>query len=401
MIGLIREAGQPLRNPMFNASTTMELIQRQTSLSANIVAFCRFLRQKGYTIGPQEEADALRALEVLAPFESPESLQLSLKATLARTLAQQMLFDEFYTQYWKELEKAVNSKPKEGAPEKKPAGHGQQPPKVQSIKNWLQGGQARETEEMATYSTHEVMGRKDFSTIHEDRLWEVTRLIHRIARSLALRQSRRRKPANRAIQLDLRRTLRLNMRRGGEILDLAYYEPAQRKQQIVLLCDVSKSMDLYSRFLIQFTYAFQNAYRRIETFVFSTSLNRVTSQLRQRDFGAALNELSDAVPGWSGGTKIGESLHEFCQAHASRLLNKRTIVIIMSDGWDTGNPELLSESMRTIKSKAAKVIWLNPLAGSAGYEPNTLGLQAAMPYIDVFAAAHNVESLRDLYRHLK
>ncbi|MCB9038643.1 MAG: VWA domain-containing protein [Lewinellaceae bacterium] len=377
------------------------MIQRQTSLSANIVAFCRFLRQKGYALGPQEEADALRALEALAPFDSPASFQLCLKAALARTLAQQMLFDELYTQYWRELEKAVNSKPKEGAPEKKPAGPGQQQPKVQSIKNWLQGSQSRETEEMATFSSHEMASRKDFSTFREDDLWEVTRLIHQIARSLALRQSRRRKRSSRSFQLDLRRTLRLNMRRGGEILDLAFYEPARNKQQIVLLCDVSKSMDLYSRFLIQFVYAFQNAYRRIETFVFSTSLYRVTGQLRQRDFATALGELTDAVPGWSGGTRIGESLDMFCRSYAGKLLNNRTIVIIMSDGWDTGNPELLAESMRSIHSKSAKVIWLNPLAGSASYEPNTLGLQAAMPFVDVFAAAHNAESLRDLYRHLR
>ena len=379
----------------------MELIQRQTNLSANIVAFCRFLRQKGYALGPQEEADALRALEALAPFDSQASFQLCLKAALARTLAQQMLFDELYTQYWRELEKAVNSKPKEGAPEKKPAGPGQQQPKVQSIKNWLQGSQSRETEEMAAFSSHEIASRKDFSTFREDDLWEVTRLIHQIARSLALRQSRRRKRSNCSFQLDLRRTLRLNMRRGGEILDLAFYEPARNKQQIVLLCDVSKSMDLYSRFLIQFVYAFQNACRRIETFVFSTSLYRVTGQLRQRDFATALDELAHAVPGWSGGTRIGESLDVFCRSYAGKLLNNRTIVIIMSDGWDTGNPELLAESMRTIHSKSAKVIWLNPLAGSAGYEPNTLGLQAALPFVDVFAAAHNAESLRDLYRHLR
>lgn len=380
----------------------MELIQRQASLSANIVAFCRFLRQKGYAIGPQEEADALRALEALAPFESPGALELCLKATLARTLPQQMLFDELYTQYWRELGKAVDSKVKEGAPEKKPGGgQRQQQPKVQSIKNWLQGGQSRETEEMAAYSTYEMVGRKDFSAFREDDLWEATRLIHCIARSLALRQSRRRKPSRRPMQLDLRRTLRLNMRRGGEILDLAHYEPARNKQQIVLLCDVSKSMDLYSRFLIQFVYAFQNAYRRIETFVFSTSLYRVTGRLRQRDFGSALNELAEAVPGWSGGTKIGGSLHEFCRDYAGKLLNNRTIVIIMSDGWDTGDAELLSESMRVIQSRSAKVIWLNPLAGSSGFEPNTQGMRAAMPYIDVFAPVHNVESLRELYRYLR
>lgn len=371
------------------------MITRKTSLSANIVSFCRFLRQKGFTIGPAEETDALLALEKLAPFHRSEAMQLCLKAALARTLAQQIQFDELYTQYWRELEKAVNSKrkdePNRAAPPKRKKN---QAPSLQSIKNWLQGNRQKEEIAMAAYSMQEVRSRKDFSAFNDEELWEVERLIHAIARALALKQSRRRKTVNRLAQLDLRRTLRLNMRRGGEILDLAYYDPARNRQQIVLICDVSKSMDLYSRFLIQFIYAFQNAYRRIETFVFSTSLHRVTQQLKQREFDLALRELSESVPGWSGGTKIGESLDTFVQKYAGKLLNKQSIVLIMSDGWDTGNTDLLADSMRKIQKKAAKVIWLNPLAGNPKYEPVVQGMQAAMPFIDVFAPAHNVESLR-------
>lgn len=377
-----------------------ELINRQTSLSANLVSFCRFLRQKGFTIGPAEETDALLALEKLAPFHSPEAMQLCLKATLARTRAQQLQFDELYTQYWRELEKAVNAKRKDAPDSRQKQKRKNQAPSIQSIRQWLHGNREEEETEMASYSVHEVASRRDFSTFSKDELWEVERLIHLIARSLALRESRRRKRINRLAQLDLRKTLRLNMRRGGEILDLAYYEPARHRQQIVLICDVSKSMELYSRFLIQFIYAFQNAYRRIETFVFSTRLYRVTAQLKQRDFAVALDELSQAVPGWSGGTKIGESLDSFVQNHASKMLNKQTVVLIMSDGWDTGDTELLAESMRKIQRKAAKVIWLNPLAGNPNYEPTVKGMQAAMPFIDIFAPAHNVESLRAVGRML-
>ena len=377
-------------------------IQRQTSLSANVVAFCRFLRQQGFTIGPAETADALRAVETLGSFRSSEALQLCLKATLPRTLPQIQQFDKLYAQYWQELEKALDSKVKQGEPRPRQAGQPGKTPSLEALKSWLYGGQPAEEEaSLATYSAHEVHSRKDFSSFGPEELPEVARLIRRLARSLARQFNRRRQKANRALQLDLRRTLRLNLRRGGEILDLAYYRPARNRQKIVLLCDVSKSMDLYSRFLVQFIYAFQNNYRRIETFVFSTSLHRVTSQLQQQDFRTMLDELATAMPGWSGGTRIGESLGEFRDKYARRLLNRRTIVIIMSDGWDTGAPEVLAEHTRAIQKQAGKLIWLNPLAGSSSYAPTTLGMKAALPYIDVLAPGYNVESLRQLSRHLR
>jgi uncharacterized protein with von Willebrand factor type A (vWA) domain len=147
-------------------------------------------------------------------------------------------------------------------------------------------------------------------------------------------------------------------------------------------------------------YAFQSNYRRIEAFAFSTQLYRVTPALRQRDFKSALEEVALQVSGWSGGTKIGGSLHQFYRQYGNRLLNRQTVVIIMSDGWDTGDIAQLENTMRRIQHKAAKVIWLNPLAGSARYEPKTQGMQAAMPYIDVFAPGHSVESLRQLYHRL-
>ncbi|WP_211356845.1 vWA domain-containing protein [Phaeodactylibacter luteus] len=380
------------------------LIKRQTTLTANVVAFCRFLRQKGYTVGPREEADALQALLAIAPFHSPEAMQLCLRAALARTYAQLHTFDELYTQYWRELDKAVDSKLKDGAPEpgqKQKPKRGAQEPSLMNIKNWLQGNTQQEEAEMAAYSAQEALSHKDFSVLAEAEMEEMRQLIARIARALARRESRRRKASPKPLQLDLRRTLRTNMRRGGELLELRYYKPARHKKQIVLLCDVSKSMDLYSRFLIQFMYGLQSAYQHIETFVFSTQLYRATAALRQRDFGQALSELSGRVPGWSGGTRIGESFHAFSNEHANRLLNKQTVVIIMSDGWDTGDTALLGESMKRIHQRAGKVIWLNPLAGSQAYEPETQGMQAAMPYIDVFAPGHNAESLKALQRQLR
>lgn len=382
-------------------ASTRELITRKTALSGNIIAFCRFLRQHSFGIGPSEEADALLALEIMAPFNDPETFQLTLRTTLCRTLSQQLKFDELYQHYWRELQKAVDSKVVDDEKSGKQASkNNQQQPALQALKNWLYGNhQSEEEQEMATYSPGATLGKKDFSAFTEDELQEVLRIVQILARSLALKPSRRKEKSKRG-QLDLRRTLRQNMRRGGEILDLAFVKPKQHRQKIVLICDVSRSMDLYSRFLIQFMYAFQTSFRRMETFVFSANLFRITNQLMQRDFKTALDKLSDEIPGWSGGTRIGESLDSFCQNYARKLLNKQTIVLILSDGWDTGDTDLLSDSMKIIQKKAAKVVWLNPLAGSPNYEPTVKGMQAALPYIDVFAAAHNVESLRKVVQML-
>lgn len=379
-----------------------ELITRKTSLSANLVGLCRYLRTHGYTIGPTEEADLLKTLQITAPFETPETLRMVIKAVLARTRSQQLDFDELYKTYWKEVEKAVNSKVAQGqgSATKNEGKPNPNKPTIESIKSWIQGNTSSETKETAAYSANVSTGHKDFSAFSEAELQEVFRLIHLIARTLALQESRRLKKDKRG-GLDLRRTLRLNLRRGGEILDLAFRKTQKQKQQIVLLCDVSKSMDLYSRFLVQFLYAFQNAYKKIETFVFSTSLHRVTSQVQQKEWKEAMEELALTVPGWSGGTRIGSSLYRFCELYANKLLNKRTVVLIMSDGWDTGDIELLEKSMQIIHKKAAKVIWLNPLAGNPNFKPTVKGMQTAMPYIDIFASAHNVDSLRSIARFLK
>ena len=377
-----------------------ELIIRKNSISENVVAFCRFLRQKGFLIGPAEEAEALQALEVLAPYEKPAFFQLCLRTTLVRSLKDLEKFDDLFTQYWRELDRAVNSKRKDQQ-EQRPKQKKQNQPSLNALKNWLYNKEAQETEEIAVYSANEVITKKDFSLIPEEDLWEVMQLIRLIAKTLASKLNRRYQKSKSTGQLDLYRTLRINLRRGGEIVELRKRKPKKNKQQIVLLCDVSKSMDLYSKFLIQFIYAFQNTYRRIETFVFSTNLSRVSQQLKEQDFHLALNRMADEVPGWSGGTNIGRSLNTFCEDYASKMLNNKTLVIILSDGWDTGETDLLELSMQTIHKRARKVLWLNPLAGNPNFSPSAKGMQAAMPYIDVFASAHNIDSLRTTARHLR
>lgn len=374
----------------------MELIGRKTEMSANIVAFCRFLREKGFVLGPREEADALAAMAI-TPVRDPERFRLTLRAVLPRSLKQQKLFDEMYPVYWRNLDRAVDSKVKDLAEEKDKASNKpkkQQAPSLQQIKDWLYGKPNEEEAELASYSPGEVLTYKDFSSFTEEDLEEVKKLIILVAKKLAAQFNRRFRTVPSSQNFDLRKTMRQNMRRGGEIVEMFFKQRKKRKVELVLLCDVSKSMDLYSRFLVQFIYAFQTVYKRIDTFVFSTSLHRISDQMQERTFYKALNKLSETVPGWSGGTQIGASLAEFVEDYGHKSLHKQSVVLIMSDGWDTGEPDVLAEAMKTIHKKAARVIWLNPLAGNPNYESTALGMSVAMPYIDVFASAHNIDSLR-------
>ena len=385
--------------------SNQNLQRRYTEMSAHLVAFCRYLREKDYNIGAKEEAEALEAIALIQAFEDPDQFQLCLQTVLAKSLRQQIDFAEHYNTYWNEISKAVDSKIKKSKEQKndKPSGKSQQQqaPSLQELKHWLYGNAQKDTEELASYSAGAIAERKDFSGFSEAGLKELEKLIHLLANTLANRYSRRFKKSKSSAQIDFRKTMRQNMRRGGEILHLAFRKKQKQKLRLVLLCDVSKSMDLYSRFLIQFLYAFQNNYRQVETFVFSTSLHRITHDLQKGEFKDILQQLSDTIPGWSGGTQIGNSLHTFVKDYAGKMLDHRSIVLIMSDGWDTGDIDVLEESMRKIYRKSGRVIWLNPLAGNPNYQPSVKGMEVALPFVDVFAPAHSVESLKEMIKQLK
>src|SRR3970040_1408681 len=220
------------------------------------------------------------------------------------------------------------------------------------------------------------------------------------ARRVAPVRARRMRAVHRAHLLARRRTVRHSLRRGGEIMELLRRRRRIQKTQVVLLCDVSGSMDLYSRFLVQFVFALQHAVSKVETFVFSTSLTRVTDALSDAELSRALDRVARTVPNWSGGTKIGHSLRQFLELYGRQLLGDRTVVIVISDGWDTGEVEALEAAMRELNRRSARVIWLNPLLGGTGYEPLCQGMRAALPHVDIFAPAHNLDRLLRLERHL-
>ena len=230
-------------------------------------------------------------------------------------------------------------------------------------------------------------------------LLRVQRLIMAMAREMATRISRRKKAGVKARVIDPGRTMRRSLRYGGEVMELMRRGPKLGKTKMVVLCDVSGSMDIYTTFLIQFLYGLQNGLRGIETIVFSTRLTRITPLLRRRNIAAALHLISDTVQGWSSGTKIGACLQEFNTTMAANMVTSKTLVIIISDGWDTGDTAVLDAAMAQLRRMALRVIWLNPLLGSANYQPLCKGIQTALPYVHDFLPVHNVESLRQ-FGHL-
>lgn len=373
-------------------------MKRFGDLTAHVVTFCRALRVRGLTIGPREAADALRALASI-DVSDRRLCYLSLRTVLVTRREDFPTFDAVFAECWNPPTPEPPRLQDAGADELPGDGDGERP--KPSVLDWLdQALQAEGETPVAAYSPDEALTRKDFSAFTASELDEMSRLVVAIARKVATRLSRRTRAVQRSHHLDLRRTIRHSLRRGGEVLDLAYRRRKIQKTRVVLLADVSGSMDLYSRFLIQFIFALQHALGQIETFVFSTSLTRVTDAMSEADLRQALDEVAQRVPDWSGGTKIGHSVRSFLQLYGRSLLGSRTVAIIISDGWDTGEIDVLRDAMDELRRRVGRIIWLNPLLGGTGYEPICQGMRAALPYVDVFASAHNLDSLRQLEKHL-
>lgn len=375
-------------------------ITYQTELSGNIVMLCRFLRKKSFNITATEEADALKAISFL-PIHSEDYFREALRSVLTKSQFQHSKFDEYYHEFKEQLKKATDSKVKELPEEKEKPEKKTKAAQFEALKDWLNLSPSEEEKEVSSFSDMEVLTKKDFLDLSEDEMRLMMRVLQKLARKLAHQKSRLRKKSKKHQKLDLKQTIRTNMRKGGEIQQLVFSQKKDRKLKLVLLCDVSRSMDLYSRFFIHLIYAFQNAYDKIETLVFSTALHKVSELLDNNDFDKAFRTISERVPHWSGGTTIGSCLQDFVKNYGHGMLDKKTIVLILSDGWDTGEPEVMKEAMKTIYKKSKKVIWLNPLAGSPDFSPEAVGMKTALPYIDVLASAHNLESLKQVLQQLR
>ncbi|MXZ85401.1 MAG: VWA domain-containing protein [Acidimicrobiia bacterium] len=244
------------------------------------------------------------------------------------------------------------------------------------------------------WSRHEVLRDKDFADYDDDELDEAHRLMAAMARIGGTRRSRRRRRTHRtAGHPELRRTVRAAIRSGGEPVRRWYTEPGERLRRVVLLLDISGSMESYARALIRFVHAAVVGRRRVEVFTIGTRLTRITRELSSRDPDRALGAATDAVSDWSGGTRLGDTLAEFNELWGIRGMARGATVVILSDGWDRGSPEVMAEQMARLHRVTHRLVWVNPLKATPGYQPLAQGMAAALPHVDDFIEGHSLQSL--------
>jgi uncharacterized protein with von Willebrand factor type A (vWA) domain len=255
--------------------------------------------------------------------------------------------------------------------------------------------------EATGYSPEEALMHKDLAAMSDKEIESARKVIAQIVDIIANRRSRRRIPDKLGREVDFRRTWRKNAVYGRDGVQLAMRRRRIRKTKLMLLCDVSGSMDCYSQFLIQFIYALKREIRDVEVGVFSTRMTAISRLLKTKGVEESLREVSETVHDWAGGTDIGGCLREFNDRYARDMLRAKTVMIIVSDGWDRGDAELMRMEMERLRRRTHKLLWLNPLLGSPGYQPLCLGMKTALPYLDYFMPAHNLESLVELARTLR
>jgi uncharacterized protein with von Willebrand factor type A (vWA) domain len=370
--------------------------QEQT-FAARLVEFCRFCRSSGFSTGVKESVDALDAARVVGVSERA-TVKAALRAVLCSSKDEWEQFEELYEAFW-------NAAPGTLLKPRKKTQQDRRPPQgtIATLLGRSDAGLAAKDDEGRSVmgaTVVERLKRADFSQVPQHDLPELERLSMRLLKAMSLRLSRRLKRMKQRGQLDLRRTIRRNISHGGDLMDLSYKARKVQPSRLVVLLDISGSMNAYSVFFLHFAYALQRHFTRVNTFLFSTQLTEITPLLRNRRLEAALQGLAQQAAGWSGGTKIGESMREFLLDHSGRMLSRDTVFIVLSDGWDTGPPEVLAQQLQSVRRRARTVMWLNPLMGMREYQPITQGMSAALPYIDVLAPAHNLESLLALEKHL-
>ena len=364
-------------------------------LVENLALFCRRLREAGIGVASGEEIDAARALLQIDLFDG-EAFYLALKTVLAVRRADHPRFDRTFQMFWKG-EGAVPDRIEGEIPHRDGKKAAMEGKGVRT--EWAETDrEGKESSGSASvgYSPEALLRKKPFDQVSREEREEIERLLARLALRLAARRSRRTVPAFRKGRIDLRRSFRTLLRSDGELLTLARRERNIERARVVLLCDVSGSMDPHSRFILRLLLSLPRVSNRAEVFVFNTLLTHLTPLLKNAEVDDVLAEIGRAVPDWAGGTQIGACLAEFLDEHGARLLDRRSTVVIFSDGLDRGESDLLVYAMEGIRKRARTVIWLNPLLGDPVYQPLCRGMQDALPFVDHFERGDNLESLEAL-----
>lgn len=355
----------------------------------HVVTFGRVLREVGLEVGPGRVGDALRGLGAV-DLTRQEDVYFALRQTLVSRRDELDLFDRAFNAWFLR------------APLLPPLRVVQSPAALQQAGESLSDGEGAAEDDDAGdplelgASGHELLRVKDFAEMTPDEYRRVRRLIAAIAGQRPLRASRRRRADPRGDRLDMRRLIRHSLRTGGDPVDRTYRVRKHVPRKLVVLCDVSGSMDAYARALVLFLHAAVGSGPGVEAFAFGTRLSRLTSELGTRDPEAALVKCTEAVTDWGSGTRIGASLKQFNDLYGRRALSRGAVVVIVSDGWERQDPELVGREMARLARAAYALVWVNPLKGNPEYQPLAGGMRAALPYVDRFLSGHNLRSLEEL-----
>jgi len=360
-----------------------------TAIVRHVVTFGRVLREVGIEVGPGRVVDAVRGLGAV-DLTRQEDVYFTLRQTLVSRHDELELFDRAFAAWFL----------------RGPVAPLVRQQNQRNADRVVRGSLTTESEETEPEpgdgrvelgaSSHELLREKDFAEMTPEEFERCRFLMAAIARTRPRRASRRRAPDPRGDRLDLRRLVRRSLRSGGDPVEQAWKARKVVPRKLVVLCDVSGSMDAYSRALLLFLHAVVGTGRGVEAFGFGTRLTRLTADLATRDPEAALARATATVVDWGSGTRIGVSLKEFNDVYGRRALSRGAVVVIVSDGWDRDDPALLTKEMAKIARAAYAVVWVNPLKGNPEYQPLAGGMRAALPFVDRFLPGHNLRSLEEL-----
>lgn len=386
-------------------------IQEDGKLAVNITHFARALRKAGLPVGPGRVVDAIRAVEV-AGFSEKIDFYATLQACFVSRPEHRIVFAQIFRLFWRDpqflehmmslmlpMMRGTNELRKPQAAEKRAAEallDGTEPPEQPDEPE----GEEIEFDATLTFSAEERLKQTDFEQMTSDELAEAKRAIAKISLPVRPIASRRTKAALRGKVADWRATMRAAMRSGGDIQRLAMKERRVRWPNLVALCDISGSMSSYSRMLLQFLHAAANekgaGWAQVHSFTFGTRLTNISRHMRARDVDAALAAAGAEAMDWEGGTRIGEALHSFNRDWSRRVLGQGAVVLLITDGLDRGDADLLAAEAERLRLSARKLIWINPLLRWDGFAPKAQGVKALLPHVDSFRAGHNIASLEGL-----
>ena len=347
------------------------------------------LREAGLEVGPARIADALAGLDQV-DIGSQDDVYWTLRTTLVSRAEDIESFDRAFAAWFLRAPSPLSHRA--AKPSELPSRTLQRIARTDAVPDDGRGDEPT----AIGWSAHELLRHKDFASMTPEEFAQAARALGDVAASRPVRHSRRLRPHSRGRRLDLRRLVRRSLARGGDPIEQAFRRRVDTPRKLVVLCDVSGSMEAYTRALLLFLHAVVGSGRGVEVFAFGTRITRLTDELRTRDPERALAAAANRVVDWAGGTRIGASLKTFNDVWGRRALSRGAVVVVVSDGWERQDVTLVAQEMQRLQRAAYAVVWVNPLKGSPKYQPLAGGMRAALPYVDRFVAGHNLASLEEL-----